>query len=155
MNNSFKRKILNSLMNTPTTRHHILGIGGIFFKSRDPKKLTKWYESLLGFAPQVPYSEDDTAITFKWRTFEGENHNTVWAPFNEDTNYFDPSNQSFMINYIVKDLVGLLEKLNKQGIQIIESIKEYPYGKFASILDIENNKVEFWEPNSDFFKDKY
>lgn len=142
-------------MSSITIKDHIVGIGGIFFKSKNPKKLTEWYESLLGFTPQVPYNDKDTVITFKWRTFDGANHNTVWAPFKENTTYFAPSKQSFMINYIVKDLAGLLDKLIKQGIQIIDSVKEYPYGKFASILDIEGNKIEFWEPNQDFFKDKY
>jgi len=142
-------------VNDSSIQRHIIGIGGVFFKSKNPKKLIDWYKTLLGFTLQVPYSAADTAITFKWRTFDGENHNTVWAPFKEDTNYFEPSNRSFMFNYIVKDLAGLVDKLAKQGIQIIDPIKEYPYGRFASILDIEDNKLEFWEPNRDFFKDKY
>ena len=140
---------------TTSIRDHILGIGGIFFKSKNPNLLTQWYIDNLGFSPRVPYSSDDTAITFKWRTFEGDNQNTVWAPFREETDYFQPSSKSFMINYIVRDIDELLTKLRQKGIQTVESIKEYPYGKFASILDIEGNKIEFWEPNREFFKDKY
>ncbi|HUT82796.1 MAG TPA: VOC family protein [Candidatus Bathyarchaeia archaeon] len=141
--------------NFTAIKDHIIGIGGIFFKSKNPDKLTDWYKSTLGFSVQVPYSEDDTAITFKWKTFEGENHNTVWAPFKEDTDYFAPSHKNFMINYIVKDIEGLILKLEQKGVKLIDHLKEYPYGKFASILDIEENKIEFWEPNMDFFKDKY
>ena len=142
-------------MNSLTVEDHIIGIGGIFFKSKDPEKLTEWYKSTLGFSVQVPYSEDDTAITFKWKTFEDENQNTVWAPFSKDTTYFAPSDKNFMINYIVKDIEGLLVKLKEKGIKQISPIKSYPYGKFTSILDIENNKIEFWEPDTEFFKDKY
>ncbi|MBN1329722.1 MAG: VOC family protein [Candidatus Heimdallarchaeota archaeon] len=140
---------------TPSVESHIVGIGGIFFKSRNPDELTEWYKSALGFSVQVPYTKDDTAISFKWKTFEGENQNTLWAPFKEDTTYFSPSHKNFMINYIVKDIIGLMLKLEKKGIKPIDSIKEYPYGKFVSIVDIEGNKIEFWEPNKYYFKNKY
>ena len=138
-----------------TIKSHIVGIGGIFFKSKDPDKLIEWYKSVLGFEAQVPYSEDDTAITFKWKSSNGTNQNTVWAPFKEDTNYFDPSDRQFMINYIVKDIEGLISKLKAKGIKPINKIRKYPYGRFASILDIENNKIEFWEPDKEFFQEKY
>ncbi|NHJ86339.1 MAG: VOC family protein [Asgard group archaeon] len=134
---------------------HIIGIGGIFFKSKNPDELVEWYKSTLGFSVQVPYTKDDTAISFRWKSFDGENQNTVWAPFKEDTTYFSPSQKNFMINYIVKDLDGLMLKLEKKGIKSNDSIKEYPYGRFTSIMDIEGNKIEFWEPNREYFKDKY
>lgn len=134
---------------------HIVGIGGIFFKAKNPEVLQEWYEEKLGFSVQVPYDEKDTAITFKWKNFENENHNTVWAPFPENTDYFKPSNKSFMINYIVKDMEGLFAKLSTMGIDLVGSIRTYKYGKFSHIIDPEGNKVEFWEPNREFFKDKY
>jgi len=134
---------------------YIVGFGGFFFKSKDPEALTIWYQKILGFTTQVPYTSDDSAISFKWKSFDGENQNTVWAPFEENTNYFSPSEKEWMINLIVKDIEILLAKLIAQGVQIIGKIKEAPYGKFAWILDPENNKIELWEPNRDFFADKY
>ncbi|MHA2168774.1 MAG: VOC family protein, partial [Candidatus Kariarchaeaceae archaeon] len=99
--------------------------------------------------------EDDTAITFGWKTFDGENNNTVWAPFKEDTEYFSPSKKEWMLNYVVKDIEGLLAKLKKKGIERVGKLDTYEYGKFVRILDPEGNKIEFWEPDSEFFKDKY
>ncbi len=134
---------------------YIIGFGGFFFKSKDPIALTKWYQNKLGFTTQVPYTLDDTAINFKWRGFNGVNQNTVWAPFTEGDKYFSPSNKEWMINLIVKDLEGLLSKLVAKGVQQIGEIQEAPYGKFAWIMDPEDNKIELWEPNKEFFADKY
>jgi len=134
---------------------HIVGFGGFFFKSQDPKGLTKWYQEMLGFTTQVPYSDDDTAITFRWKSLDGINQNTVWAPFKEDGDYFAPSEKEWMINLIVKEIEELITKLTALGIQQIGEIEEKPYGKFAWILDPESNKIELWEPNSEFFADKY
>jgi predicted enzyme related to lactoylglutathione lyase len=134
---------------------HIIGFGGFFFLSKDPQALTSWYKEKLGFTTQVPYTKDDSAITFRWKSFDGVNQNTVWAPFKEDGGYFAPSKKEWMINIIVKDIEALLAKLTTQGIQQIGKIEEESYGKFAWILDPENNKIEFWEPNREFFADKY
>ncbi|NPD90657.1 MAG: VOC family protein [Asgard group archaeon] len=134
---------------------HIVGFGGFFFKSKDPKGLTKWCQELLGFTTQVPYTKEDTAITFRWKSFDGVNQNTVWAPFKEGGDYFAPSQKKWMINLIVKDIEQLLTKLLAQGVQQIGKIEEESYGKFAWILDPEDNKIELWEPNREFFADKY
>jgi predicted enzyme related to lactoylglutathione lyase len=132
----------------------IVGVGGIFFKSKNPDNLRKWYKDTLGF--QSPSgSDEDPTITFNWKSFDGENHSTVWGPFAQDSDYFSPSSKDFMINYIVNDLEKLLIILTKQGIQQIGDILIEEYGKFAWILDPEGNKIEFWEPNKEFFKDKY
>jgi predicted enzyme related to lactoylglutathione lyase len=134
---------------------HIVGFGGFFFKSKDPQSLTQWYQKMLGFTTQVPYTEDDSAITFRWKSFDDVNQNTVWAPFKEGGDYFAPSKKEWMINLIVKDIEGLLTKLTVQGVQQIGKIEEESYGKFAWILDPEDNKIEFWEPNREFFAEKY
>jgi predicted enzyme related to lactoylglutathione lyase len=136
-------------------KDHIVGFGGFFFKSKDPAALTQWYQEKLGFATQVPYTPDDSAISFKWKSFDGDNQNTVWSPFNETSEYFSPSKKEWMINLIVKDIEVLLSKLAAQGVKVHGDIEEAPYGKFAWILDPENNKIELWEPNKKFFADKY
>lgn len=121
----------------------VKGIGGIFFKSEDPKALNKWYEENLG----IPM-EDHGAASFKWREIEDpeKTGTTVWSLFPRDTKYFDPSKQSFMVNYIVEDLIGLLKELKSNGIEQVGEIEEYGYGKFAWISDPEGNKIELWEP---------
>lgn len=135
--------------------HHVIGIGGIFFKAEIPEQLQKWYEENLGFSSQVPYSEEDNAITFHWKSIFNEHENTVWAPFKKDTDYFNPSPKEWMINYIVNDIEGLLADLASMGIKALDELKTYPFGKFFHILDPEGNKIEFWEPNRNFFKKKY
>ncbi|MHA2027947.1 MAG: VOC family protein [Candidatus Kariarchaeaceae archaeon] len=137
------------------TQSHIIGIGGIFFKSKNPNSLQKWYEDKLGFSVQVPYDDTDTAITFKWKTFDGENHNTVWAPWPQDATYFEPSKSSWMINYVVRDMEVLIGKLQSDGIEVSDEIKTYSYGKFGWAMDPEGNKIEFWEPDKEFFATKY
>ncbi|MHA2031812.1 MAG: VOC family protein [Candidatus Kariarchaeaceae archaeon] len=133
----------------------IIGIGGIFFKSYDPVKLTNWYRDNLGFSSQTPYMEGDDAITIKWKSWEGVNENTVWAPFPKNTKYMFPSEKPWMVNYIVQDIEDLLARLARNGINQLGDITVQPFGKFAQILDPEGNKIEFWEPNRNHFKDIY
>lgn len=119
----------------------VTGIGGIFFKSKDPKKITDWYQKHLGLNTN-PYG-----ATFEW--FEDKNDTqkaqTQWSPFPENTQYFAPSQQAFMINYRVENLEKLVEELKKEGVTILDNIETYDYGKFVHILDGEGNKVELWE----------
>lgn len=72
---------------------------------------------------------------------------TNWSPFQENTKYFEPSTKDFMINYRVENLTFLVEELRKNGVNILDSIETYDYGKFVHILDVEGNKIELWEPN--------
>jgi predicted enzyme related to lactoylglutathione lyase len=120
----------------------VTGIGGIFFKCKDPKKVTEWYQKHLGLDAN-PYG-----ATFEW--FEGDDASkkaqTQWTPFPETTKYFDPSPREFMINYRVADLEALVEELKKEGVTILDDIATYDYGKFVHILDSEGNKIELWEP---------
>ncbi|MFN8135864.1 MAG: VOC family protein [Bacteroidales bacterium] len=128
--------------NKTSTMKRVTGIGGIFFKCKDPKKMTAWYQEHLGLNTN-PYG-----ATFEW--FEGPDSSTKaqtqWSPFPETTKYFDPSTRDFMINYRVENLEVLVEELKKEGVTIVDEIETYDYGKFVHILDAEGNKVELWEP---------
>lgn len=119
----------------------VTGIGGIFFKSKDPQKITEWYQKHLGLNTN-PYG-----ATFEW--YESQDNarkgQTQWTPFPETTTYFEPSRQDFMINYRVENLEALVEELKKEGVTIVDEIEKYDYGKFVHILDGEGNKVQLWE----------
>jgi predicted enzyme related to lactoylglutathione lyase len=119
------------------------GIGGVFFKAQNPEELKTWYIRHLGL-PARP----DGEVMFEWR--EGEDPDrqgaTVWAPFPQDTDYFEPSHSAFMINYRVADLDALLTQLRSEGVQVEDRLEEYPYGRFAWIMDPEGNRIELWEP---------
>ena len=121
----------------------VTGIGGIFFKCKDPDKMKEWYKTHLGL------DTDQYGTNFEWR--EGADSTkygfTLWSPFAETTKYFDPSTKDFMINYRVKNLDLLVEDLKKEGVTILDKIEVYDYGKFVHIIDIEGNKIELWEPN--------
>ena len=132
---------------TTTTINHpkmknVTGIGGIFFKCKDPKKMTAWYQKHLGLTTN-PYG-----ATFEW--YEGDDNTkkgqTQWTPFPEATKDFEPSAKDFMINYRVENLETFVEELKKEGVTILDSIETYDYGKFVHILDAEGNKLELWEP---------
>lgn len=119
----------------------VTGIGGIFFKCEDPKKMKDWYVQNLG----LPVEQYGTM--FKWRdaddpTKEGT---TVWSPFKKDTTYFEPSKKDFMINYRVENLEALVAELKKDGVTFIDEMATYDYGKFVHILDPEGNSIELWE----------
>ena len=120
----------------------VTGIGGVFFKAKDPKTLRAWYEKHLGI------NSDQYGAVFKWvKEKDSENPgNTVWSPFGKETKYFEPSEREFMINYRVDDLEKLLVVLKEEGVEIIGEMETYDYGKFGWIMDPEGNKLELWEP---------
>jgi predicted enzyme related to lactoylglutathione lyase len=126
-------------------KNRVTGIGGLFFKTEDPKKTRDWYRKHLGF------NTDDWGCTFKWKDNDGNNATTQWSPFKDDTSYFEPSKKEFMFNYRVENLVELLKVLEKEGVTIVGEIEEYEYGKFGWILDNDGNKIELWEPKDDAF----
>ena len=119
----------------------VTGIGGIFFKSDDPKKMNEWYAKHLGL-PVEKY-----ATVFKWRDADDPDKEgqTVWSPFAKDTKYFEPSKKDFMINYRVENIEALVAQLKEEGVTIIDEISTYDYGKFVHILDPEGNNIELWE----------
>lgn len=120
----------------------VTGIGGIFFKSKDPDAMKKWYSDHLGL-PVDPYG-----ATFEWRQDDDPSKKvtTIWSPFKESTKYFEPSTKDFMINYRVENLEALVAELKAAGVTILDDIQSYDYGKFVHILDPEGNKIELWEP---------
>lgn len=120
----------------------VTGIGGVFFKCKDPQMMREWYKKHLGF------DTDEYGCTFKSGNEENPEKPTYlqWSPFDENTEYFSPSEKQFLINYRVNDLKGLLEELRGAGVQIVGEIQEFAYGKFAHVMDPEGNKLELWEP---------
>jgi predicted enzyme related to lactoylglutathione lyase len=121
----------------------VTGIGGIFFKCKDPKKMREWYQTHLGL------NTNDYGAVFEWRQGADSTKKgfTTWSPFAETTKYFEPSTKDFMINYRVENLEALVEQLRKEGVTITDQIETYDYGKFVHIVDVEGNKIELWEPN--------
>ncbi|WP_199562641.1 VOC family protein [Pedobacter chinensis] len=121
----------------------VTGIGGIFFKCKDPKAINEWYKTHLGF-DTTPYG-----TSFEWRQSDDSTKKglTQWNPFAENTKYFEPSAKDFMINYRVENLEALVEELRKENVTIVDKIETYDYGKFVHILDIEGNKIQLWEPH--------
>jgi len=138
---AFKTITINQIKDK-TTMKKVTGIGGIFFKCKDPNKMKEWYKTHLGL------DTNEYGATFEWREASDstKNGSTTWSPFAETTKYFEPSTKDFMINYRVADLEALVEELKKEGVTIVDKIETYDYGKFVHIIDIEGNKVELWEP---------
>lgn len=126
----------------------VTAIGGIFFKCKDPDKIKQWYSKHLGF------NVDKYGTSFEWRKSDEKDKKgfTVWSPFKQDTKYFAPSTKEFMINYRVENIEKLIEELKKEGVEVVDEIETYEYGKFVHILDIEGNKIELWEPNDDEYE---
>jgi predicted enzyme related to lactoylglutathione lyase len=121
----------------------VTGIGGVFFKAKDPKALADWYREHLGVKV-----ETWGGAAFRWADDANGAGTTAWNLFKEDTSYFAPSTASFMINYRVEDLHALLAELRKEGCNVIDKVDESEYGKFGWVVDPEGNKVELWQPPS-------
>ena len=121
----------------------VTGIGGIFFKCKDPDKVKDWYKTHLGM------NTDKYGTSFEWRHSDNPDQKGYlqWSPFPDSTEYFKPSEKDFMINYRVENIEQLVDELKISGVTIIDEIETYEYGKFVHILDIEGNKIELWEPN--------
>jgi len=121
-------------------KNRVTGLGGFFFKTKNPDKTKDWYKNHLGM------NTDQYGCTFWWKDKEGNDCSTQWSPMDEHTKYFEPSQKQFMMNFRVENLVELLETLKKEGVKVVGEIEEYEYGKFGWILDSEGNKLELWEP---------
>ena len=121
----------------------VTGIGGIFFKSRDPQQLGEWYRRHLGIEV-----EEWGGAAFRWVTPENPSGTgtTIWNPFKDDTGYFAPSQASFMVNFRVADLHALLALLRSEGCEVDAKVDESDYGKFGWVMDPEGNRIELWEP---------
>ncbi len=123
----------------------VTSIGGIFFKCNDPKAQREWYANHLGL------KVDDYGTSFEWRKSDKpeEKGFSVWSTFKNDTDYFQPSQKDFMVNFRVEDLGALLEVLKKEGVQQVGEMQVFEYGKFAHIMDPEGNKIELWEADDE------
>jgi len=120
----------------------VTGIGGIFFKCQNKDAMRKWYNDHLG----IP--TESWGGQFEWRDKDDPSKLclTAWSPFESSSDYFAPSEKEYMINYRVENLVELLETLKKEGVEVIDKIEVFEYGKFGWILDPEGRKIELWEP---------
>lgn len=121
----------------------VTGIGGIFFKSSDPKALAAFYRDNLGMDPSF-----ENGVVFRWREEgqPGRAASTVWSPFAADTKYFEPSRATFMLNFRVRDLDTMLAQLRAAGVAVDERIEESEYGRFGWFMDPDGNRVELWQP---------
>ncbi len=137
------KAILANHYSEPVATKKATSIGGIFFKCKDPKKVREWYKTHLGL------STNQYGCVFEW--YQGADSTkkgfTQWSPFKETTKYFEPSTKDFMINYRVENLEALVKELKQNGVVVTDTIETADYGKFVHIMDIENNKIELWEPN--------
>ena len=139
---AFKASITKNATDN-TTMKRVTSIGGIFFKCKEPKKMREWYKTHLGF------NTSQYGTVFEWRqaTDSSKKGFSQWSPFAEKTKYFEPSTKDFMMNYRVENLEALVEELKKEGVTITDTIQTFDYGKFVHIMDMEQNKIELWEPN--------
>jgi catechol 2,3-dioxygenase-like lactoylglutathione lyase family enzyme len=121
----------------------VTGIGGVFFKARDPERLRAWYREHLGLDVQAW-----GGAIFRSNAEEpgGKDTVTTWSLFADDTSYFAPSGAAFMINYRVADLDGVLAALRDEGCDVDPKTERSEYGKFGWVMDPEGNRVELWEP---------
>ena len=121
----------------------VTGIGGIFFKAKDAPALQAWYKRHLGIDVQ-----EWGGTAFAWADSDGTpvGGSTVWSIGREEGDHFAPSKASFMVNYRVEDLYALVTALKAEGCKVLDKIDDSEYGKFAWVIDPEENKVELWQP---------
>lgn len=113
--------------------------------------LRKWYSKNLGLV------KDEYGSVFEFRKSDEPDQKaySVWSPFPKDTDYFKPSKKEFMVNYRVENIADLVNDLKAEGVNIVDDIETFEYGKFVHILDPEGNKVELWEPIDEVFTKTY
>jgi len=121
----------------------VTGIGGIFFKAKDPAALLAWYRTHLGIESA---SWGGTAFDWKGPDNPEGNGQTAWAVFDSKSDYFAPSASPFMVNYRVENLHALLALLRSEGCTVDPKVDESEFGKFGWVMDPEGNRVELWEP---------
>jgi predicted enzyme related to lactoylglutathione lyase len=119
-----------------------VGLGGVFFRARNPARLSKWYQDHLGLK-----TRQNTAL-LSWRSPKNPKKAgyTVWALFPSNTKYFRNSRKQFMINYRVKNLDRVLAKLRREHVKVVNKLEDSEYGRFAWVSDPEGNWLELWEP---------
>lgn len=128
----------------------VTGIGGIFFKTKDPKATKDWYAKNLGLIT------NEYGSVFEYKTADkAEKAYLNWSPMKDTTDYFEPSKKEFMVNYRVENIEELVEELKENGVTILDEIATYEYGKFVHILDNDGNNIELWEPVDSCFTELY
>ena len=120
----------------------VIGVGGVFFKSRDEPALREWYSRVLGLA----FEPWGGAIFLPDAAAKHPGAATVFSSFAANTDYFEPSTKEFMINLMVDDLNSVLARCAQHGVQPLKILNDQPNGRFAHILDPEGRKIELWEP---------
>jgi predicted enzyme related to lactoylglutathione lyase len=118
----------------------VTGIGGIFFKSKDPKALAAWYSDVLGVS-LAPWG----GAMFRYDA-PGHPPVLVWTAFPSSTTYMAPSTREFMIDFAVDDLDAIVARLKAKGVAILKRDDADPSGRFAWIVDPDGTKIELWEP---------
>jgi glyoxylase I family protein len=121
-----------------TEREKVTGIGGLFFRAHDPKALGRWYQQHLGVS-LTPSSYEDSV----WQQEAGP---TVFAPFEETSDYFGDAHKVWMVNFRVRDLDRMAAQLRAAGIEVKIDPQSYPNGRFARVHDLEGNPIELWQP---------
>ena len=116
----------------------VTGIGGFFFRSRDPDGLANWYQDRFGITT-VPKEYDQES----WRQEAGE---TVFAPFDHDSQMIGPPEHTWMINFRVDDLEAMVAQLREAGETVEVDPQRYPNGLFAELRDPEGNGIQLWQP---------
>jgi glyoxylase I family protein len=116
----------------------VTGIGGVFFRAKDPAALKRWYQEHLGLSVTPADSEQ-----VPWKQEAGP---TVFEPFPDNTTYFGRPGQAWMINFRVGDLEAMVAQLRGAGLEVTVDPESYPSGHFARVHDPEGNPVELWQP---------
>lgn len=126
----------------------VTGIGGIFIKYDDPDSIKRWYTDYLGI------KMEEYGTSFEWRNSQNPERKgyTLWSPFSQASEYFDPSKKMLMINFRVDDLDAILAKLSEKGIKTLAPVEKTDYGRFAHIIDPEGVKIELWEADDDAYQ---
>jgi len=120
----------------------VLGIGGVFFKSRDPEALRAWYTRVLG----IEMNDWGGAVFTPDAMAAHPGAATVFSLFSADTDYFAPSRKEFMVNLAVDDLAAILERARGEGVEVMRTFDDQSNGLFAHIVDPEGTTIELWEP---------
>ena len=122
----------------------VLGLGGLFLSSRDPKATAEWYARVLGMNINdfggFDFVHADAADAFPTAA------RTIFAPFEAGSGYFAPSDLPFMLNLIVDDLDAVLERAKGEGVEEVQPRETHPYGHFGWVMDPDGRKVELWQP---------
>ncbi|MEL6569941.1 MAG: VOC family protein [Pseudomonadota bacterium] len=124
----------------------VLGIGGFFFHCKDIDATKDWYTRVLGLEindhGSVMFNHSASSEAF------GPGALTVWSPFSKDDDYFQPSGENHMVNFMVDDLTAMLEQCSGEGVHPVKPREDHPYGSFCWILDPDGRKIELWQPGT-------